>query len=82
MIRREALERVGRYSTQRSLAGWEDYAVWLAMAEAGMRGVRVPDFIGRYLVSQHSMLSITGIDHSTAWTTLLRQYPATLLSDG
>jgi CTP:molybdopterin cytidylyltransferase MocA len=81
LIRRSALEEMGCYSTQRSLAGWEDYALWLAMAEAGKRGLRLPDFIGRYLISQHSMLSITGIDHSTAWTTLLRQFPATLLAD-
>jgi glycosyltransferase involved in cell wall biosynthesis len=78
LIRRAALEAVGGYPDQQSLAGWEDYALWLAMAEAGMKGVRVPDFVGRYRVSQYSMLSITGIDHSTAWTTLLRKYPETM----
>lgn len=78
LIRRSALDAVGGYPTQRTLAGWEDFALWLAIAEAGMRGVRVPDFIGRYRVSQHSMLSITGIDHSTAWTTLMRNYTATM----
>ena len=78
MIRREALEAVGGYPDQRALAGWEDFALWLAMAESGMRGIRVPDFIGRYRISQHSMLSFTGIDHSTAWTTLMRKYPETL----
>lgn len=78
LIRREALAEVGGYPEQRTLAGWEDFALWLAMAEAGMRGIRLPDFIGRYRVSQHSMLSITGIDHSTAWTTLMRRYPATM----
>jgi GT2 family glycosyltransferase len=78
LIRRSALEAVGGYPDQHSLAGWEDYALWLAMAEKGMKGVRLPDFIGRYRVSQHSMLSITNIDHSTAWTTLIRKYPATM----
>jgi hypothetical protein len=78
LIRREQFEQVGRYPTDPSLAGWEDYALWAAMAEAGMHGVRVPDFVGRYRVSQHSMLSISGIDHSTAWTTLLRKYPQTM----
>jgi hypothetical protein len=78
MIRRPALEAVGGYPDQQTLAGWEDFALWLAMAEAGMRGIRIPDFIGRYRVSQHSMLSITGIDHSTAWTTLMRKYPTTM----
>jgi len=80
LIRRAALEAVGGYPDQQSLAGWEDFALWLAMAEAGMHGVRVPDIVGRYRVSQYSMLSITGIDHSTTWTTLLRKYPRTLES--
>jgi len=74
LIRRSALDAVGRYPDQRTLAGWEDFALWLAMAEAEIRGIRLPDFVGRYRISQHSMLSITGIDHSTAWTTLMRKY--------
>lgn len=78
LIRRPALESVGGYPTQRTLAGWEDFALWISIAEAGMRAVRVPDFVGRYRISQHSMLSITGIDHSTAWTTLIRNYTATM----
>jgi hypothetical protein len=78
MIRREAMEAVGAYPTDQSLAGWEDYALWLAMAESGRRPARIPDFVGRYRVSQHSMLSTTGIDHSRAWTTLLRRYPVTM----
>lgn len=82
MIRRSALEAVGGYPTQQVLTGWEDFALWLAMAEAGMRAVRVPDFVGRYRISQYSMLSIAGIDHSEAWTTIMRKYPATLLAQG
>jgi hypothetical protein len=78
LIRREQFEEVGGYPTEPSLAGWEDYALWAAMAEAGMHGVRVPDFVGRYRVSQHSMLSIIAVDHSCAWNTLLRKYPMTM----
>lgn len=82
MIRRGALEAVGGYPTLRTLGGWEDFALWLAMAEAGLRGVRVPDFIGRYRISQHSMLSIADIDHSAAWTALMRSYSATMQTGG
>lgn len=78
LIRREALEAVGGYSEAPALGGWEDYALWLAMAEEGMHAVRIPDFIGRYRVSEYSMLSVIGIDHSVAWTTLLRSYPLTM----
>jgi hypothetical protein len=78
LIRRGPFEAVGGYPTERALAGWEDFALWAAFAEVGMHGVRVPDFVGRYRVSQSSMLSIAGIDHSGAWTALLRKYPATM----
>ncbi|HEX3360158.1 MAG TPA: glycosyltransferase family 2 protein [Solirubrobacterales bacterium] len=78
LIRRGALDTVGGYSEAPALGGWEDYALWVAMAERDMRAVRIPDFIGRYRVSQYSMLSVIGIDHSTAWTTLLRNYPHTM----
>jgi GT2 family glycosyltransferase len=82
MMRRSAFEEVGPYPTERALAGWEDFALWAAFAEGGMRGVRVPDFVGRYRVSQSSMLSIAGIDHSNAWTALLRKYPRTMRVGG
>jgi glycosyltransferase involved in cell wall biosynthesis len=78
LIRREALTAAGGYPEAPALGGWEDYALWVAMAERGMHAVRILDFIGRYRVSQYSMLSVIGIDHSTAWTTLLRNYPQTL----
>lgn len=82
LIRREALETVGGYPTDAALAGWEDFAVWVAMADAGLRGVRVPEFVGRYRLSPHSMIALTDIDHSAAWATLLRRYPSLGRSDG
>ncbi|HEX4308042.1 MAG TPA: glycosyltransferase [Solirubrobacterales bacterium] len=82
LIRREQFEAVGGYPTETSLGGWEDFALWAAFAEADMHGVRVPDFVGRYRVSQSSMLSIAGIDHSGAWTALLRKYPGTMRVGG
>jgi hypothetical protein len=82
MIRTSALEAVGGYPTDQTLGGWEDFALWLAMADAGLRGVRVPDFIGRYRVSPYSMLSSANLDQASIWTTLLRRYPVLNRSDG
>ncbi|HYJ00542.1 MAG TPA: glycosyltransferase [Thermoleophilaceae bacterium] len=75
MIRRSALDAIGGYSMETALYGWEDFAAWAAMADAGLHGIRVPDFVARYRVNPHSMISLTNIDNSAAWTTLLRKYP-------
>jgi Glycosyl transferase family 2 len=77
MIRKSALWEAGGYSTDTALSmGWEDFALWVAMADRGMRAVRVPDFVGRYRVNPHSMLSLTDIDNSAVWAALLRKYPS------
>lgn len=74
MMRRSALERIGGYPTEEALYGWEDFSVWLGMADAGMNGIRVPQFIARYRIATHSMISISNIDTTAAWATLLRKY--------
>jgi hypothetical protein len=76
MLRRSALEQIGGYSTDEALYGWEDFSVWIGMADAGLDGVRVPQFVARYRVAPHSMISISNIDTSAAWATLLRKYPS------
>jgi Glycosyl transferase family 2/Glycosyl transferases group 1 len=77
MIRQSALQETGGYSTDTALSmGWEDFALWVAMADHGLAGVRVPDFVGRYRVNPHSMLSLTDIDNSAVWAALLRRYPS------
>jgi hypothetical protein len=76
MLRRSAIERIGGYPTDETLYGWEDFSVWLAMADAGLNGLRVPQFVARYRVAPHSMISISNIDTSAAWATLLRKYPS------
>jgi glycosyltransferase involved in cell wall biosynthesis len=77
MIRRSALEEVGGYSTEGAFSmGWEDFALWVALAHHGRRAVWVPEFVGRYRVNPHSMLSLTDIDHSAVWAALLRLYPS------
>jgi hypothetical protein len=75
MLRRAALEDVGGYATDPALYGWEDFALWLAMAEHGYRGAHVPDFVGRYRKSPHSMIALANVDSTAAWGSLLRRYP-------
>jgi Glycosyl transferase family 2 len=75
MIRRSALLKVGGFSTDARLFGWEDFALWCAFAQRGWRGVQVPEVLGRYRILGHSMIALTDIDHSEAWTTLARKYP-------
>lgn len=79
MIRRSALEAIGGYPMEKALYGWEDFAVWIAMACEGMHGVRVPEFVARYRETPHSMLSLTSVDTSAAWAMLLRKHPSLAL---
>ena len=76
MLRRGAFEEVGGYATDPALYGWEDFDLWLAFANRGMHGVRVPDFVARYRQSPHSMIALANIDILASWGTLLRRHPA------
>ena len=75
MIRRDALLETGGYVTDPRLHGWEDFALWCAFAARGLQGRRVPEIVARYRVAAHSMISITNIDTSVAWTLLLDRFP-------
>lgn len=75
MIRREAVLSADGYTTDGRLFGWEDFALWCAMAQEGRHGIRVPEVLARYRVALHSMISLTNIDGTVAWSTLLDRYP-------
>jgi Glycosyl transferase family 2 len=75
MIRRGALRAAGGYTTDVRLYGWEDFALWCAFANAGWRGVRIPEIVGRYVAAAHSMIAITNIDATEAYAVLGRDYP-------
>ena len=76
LVRRAALEAIGGYPTDAALTGWEDFAVWVALADAGMHGVQAPEFVGRRRVSPHSATALADVDRSEAWATLLRRHPS------
>ena len=74
MIRRSALEEAGGYSSDSRLYGWEDFALWCALADRGQRGVLVPEILAAYRSSIGSMIALTDIDASAAWSALLERY--------
>ena len=45
LIRRGRLLKLGGYSTDPRLAGWEDFYLWCRCAEAGAHGVHVPQVL-------------------------------------
>ena len=81
MLRRDAIDAVGGYTSEPRLYGWEDFALWCALADRGERGAAVPSIVARYRSSIQSMISITDIDASSAWTALTERYPV-LTSSG
>jgi hypothetical protein len=62
LVRRSTFERHGGYREADDFAyGWEDWELWLRLAEAGERGVHVPRMLGRYRTQASSMITITNL---------------------
>jgi glycosyltransferase involved in cell wall biosynthesis len=80
MARKGALEGVGGFTEDNRLFGWEDFALWCSFAQAGLRGRLVPEILCRYRTNRHSMIAITNIDVSEAWSVLIERF-SFLLSD-
>jgi hypothetical protein len=74
LIRRDGFERVGGYTTDERLYGWEDFALWCAFVDAGLYGVHVPEILVRYRTGRVSMIDFTNIDTSDAWSALLERH--------
>lgn len=82
MLRRPALLAAGGYVTDPRLYGWEDFALWCTFADRGWSGVRVPEIVARYRTALHSMISLTNIDASVAWSVLLDRFACLSVSSG
>jgi hypothetical protein len=65
----------GGYPTDRRLHGWEDYGLWCALASAGRHAIRVPEIVARYRVARHSMLSLTNISATDAFSVIIEANP-------
>jgi Glycosyl transferase family 2 len=75
LITREALTQLDGYSYDPRLYGWEDYDLWVRMAEAGMHGAFVPEIIARYRVGHSSMISQTNVSTADAYAGLVDHAP-------
>jgi glycosyltransferase involved in cell wall biosynthesis len=62
MVRRATYDHHGGYREDDDFAyGWEDWELWLRLAEAGEHGVHVPQMLGRYRTQASSMITITNL---------------------
>jgi glycosyltransferase involved in cell wall biosynthesis len=76
MIRTARLREAGGYRRDRRLYGWEDYDLWVRMAEREMYGAFVPSVIARYRQTDHSMLTVTNVSGAEAKSIIAEAAPA------
>lgn len=74
MIRIDAWREVGGYEDP-GFYGWEDYDLWLALAERGRRASLVTSVVGRYREQAGSMRRISDIDMASNFVTLRERHP-------
>lgn len=72
MFKKDILLEVGGYSTELMIiawSGWEDYDLWLKLAQAGYNAKLVPNILSAYRVHPDSMIHTTN-----AYTEILVQH--------
>ena len=85
MFKRKAVLDVGGYATElveHGWFGWEDYALWLTLAQAGLRSTLVPIVVGCYREHAASMIHRTNtrteaiaLYFVSKFAPLLREHP-------
>lgn len=75
MIRREVLLALGGYRADPRIHGWEDYDLWVRLAEAGLRGAFVPEMVARYKVGLSSMVAVSNIAVTDAYASIAESAP-------
>lgn len=78
LVRTDWLRANGGYTTDLRLYGWEDYRLWLDVAEQGLHGTFTAQIIARYRATRHSMLAVTDISSRQAISLLIESHPDTL----
>ena len=75
MFRKDAWQSLGGYAADDGIYGWEDYDLWLAVAERRWRASLVTSVVGRYREQPGSMRKISDIDMATNFVTLRERHP-------
>lgn len=73
--RKAAWQAVGGYTDDDQIYGWEDYDLWLALAERGERADLVTQIVGRYREQPGSMRKISDIDMEANFVRLRERHP-------
>ena len=79
MLRRGALERVGGWAAS-MVFGWEDFDLWVRLAEAGEHAAFVPQVLAWYRMSDTSMIMGSRVDEVSLWARIRSSAPA-LMAD-
>ncbi len=74
LVRKEAWEKVGGFVSDLRIYGWEDYAFWLSLADAGYEGLLVPELLCRYRLHEDSMINVTNLDLRETLKTVQSMY--------
>jgi GT2 family glycosyltransferase len=76
MVRRGAFDSVGGYDRECGLWGWEDYDLWLRLADGGYAAAFVASLVGVYRVHAGSRQETVNLDTSRIHATFRRRYPS------
>ncbi|MDX2382272.1 MAG: glycosyltransferase [Acidimicrobiia bacterium] len=77
MWRRSSWERLGGYrDDDDNVFGWEDWDLWLRLAESGGYAMLHREILGRYRVQEGSMISLTNLAADDATVAIRERYPS------
>jgi hypothetical protein len=75
MIRRDTWQDLGGYEDFASLRGWEDYELWLKMAQDERQVAFIPTYTGLYRVHANNRSRIVFLDMAPLHATFRSRYP-------
>jgi Glycosyl transferase family 2/Glycosyl transferases group 1 len=76
MMRKSTWQRLGGYRADDDLVfGWEDWDLWLRLADSGGQAMLVTQILGRYRVQRGSMIALTNLATDDAIAAMRQRYP-------